>query len=68
MSTMNKANLTKIDEGVYVDEDGGMHLDMGEMLTAAGFPDTVRNRRTLEQAARDMATADGIEVVEVTHA
>lgn len=62
---MDKAHMTRIDAGVYVDEDGALHLEIGEMITAAGFLDTRRNRRTLEQAARDLYGSEGIEVVEV---
>lgn len=40
--------------GAYIDDDGGLHLDLGEMLRAGGWPDTVENRATLERACREL--------------
>jgi len=41
--------MIKIAPGVYDDERGGLHLDLGEVLRAAGFADTAENRDTLER-------------------
>ena len=39
--------------GVYDDTDGGLHLYVDDMLKAAGYADTVENRRVLiDQAER----------------
>lgn len=37
--------------GVYVTEDGTLHLDITEMLEANGWPDTPENRDTLTRVA-----------------
>jgi hypothetical protein len=41
----------QIAAGVYVTEDGALHLDIAAMLKAAGFADTPQNRETLTEAA-----------------
>lgn len=37
--------------GVYDDGAGGLHLDVGELLAANGWPDTPKNRDELVRAA-----------------
>ena len=46
--------MKRIAPGVYDDGDGGMHLDIAEMLEGNGFADTPENRAMLEAAAREM--------------
>jgi hypothetical protein len=57
--------MTRIAPGVYADEDGGMHIDVHEMLRAHGFDDNAENRATLEQEIRTIAAAYGIPETEV---
>jgi hypothetical protein len=39
--------MKRIRPGVYDDEQGGLHIEPGELLAAAGYPDTPTNRETL---------------------
>lgn len=41
--------------GVYVTEDGALHLDVAELLKAAGYADTPENRQTLVDVAHELA-------------
>jgi hypothetical protein len=39
--------MKRLAPGVYDDERGGLHLDLGELLIANGFADTDQNRATM---------------------
>jgi hypothetical protein len=43
---------TRLQPGVYDDNDGGLHLVIGELLAANGYADTPENRTTIIEAAR----------------
>jgi hypothetical protein len=47
-------SVTRLGPGVYDDGDGGLHLALGELLEANGYPDTPANREALVEAARDI--------------
>jgi hypothetical protein len=53
MGVLMPPNLRRIAPGVYDDADGGMHLVLGEMLTANGYPDTPENRQQLIDAVAE---------------
>jgi ribosomal protein S27AE len=57
--------MKRLMPGVYDDEQGGLHLDVAEMLVANGWADTPENRATLLEAARE---AFGPAKVTETHA
>jgi hypothetical protein len=48
--------------GVYADDEGGMHVDIPELLAARGYPDTPQNRETLIKAAVDIGLELGLPV------
>jgi hypothetical protein len=50
---------------VWVDADGGLHIDIVAVLAAAGYADTVENRATMLAAVRAQATKIGAAVTEV---
>jgi len=39
--------MKKLSPGIYDDEYGGLHLDLPELLAAAGCPDTPENQQTM---------------------
>lgn len=45
--------IEKLAPGVYVTDDGALHLDIAEMLAAHGWADTPENRETLTRAAHE---------------
>lgn len=45
--------MKQLSPGVYDDEQGGLHLDLAELLAAQGYADTPANRATLIAAARE---------------
>lgn len=51
------SRFTRLMPGAYSDGQGGLHLDVEEMLEAGGYADTPQNRRTLTEAAERMAGA-----------
>jgi len=57
--------MKRLAPGVYDDEQGGMHLDIAELLDASGYTDTPQNRETVLEAARDMARELGLPVTVV---
>lgn len=52
--------------GVYADEQGGMHIDVSELLRAQGFADTPQNRATLTKAAQEFFIRQYPAVTKVT--
>lgn len=65
MSADDPRTWTKLAPGVYDDHAGGLHLDVAELLDAAGYADTPENRATLLAAARDVFKREGVtEVIE----
>lgn len=46
--------FTPIMPGVYDDGEGGMHIDVAELLAAHGYPNTRTNRAMIAEAARDL--------------
>jgi hypothetical protein len=52
----------KLAPGVYVTDDGALHLDLGEMLEANGWTDTPENREMLTRAAHDVFRAANPDV------
>lgn len=55
----------RIAPGVYDDGEGGMHLDLGELLTAHGYQDTPANRDLMTTVATTLLRRDGIPVTVV---
>ncbi|HWQ34868.1 MAG TPA: hypothetical protein VNQ79_18640 [Blastocatellia bacterium] len=57
--------LRRLDPGVYVDEEGALHLDLAELLAAAGIAASRENMTLLEQAARELVAErfPGVPVV-----
>lgn len=47
------ATMKKIGPGAYDDGQGGLHLNIAEMLADAGFEDTEENRRIMLEAVKD---------------
>lgn len=41
--------------GCYVSSDGSLHIDIAELLTAAGYPDTPENRAILLKEFRTLS-------------
>jgi hypothetical protein len=39
--------------GVWIDEHGGLHIDIAEFLLANGIPDTPETRASLLEVARE---------------
>lgn len=58
---MIDSRWSRIAPGVYDDGQGGMHLDVTELLEANGFEDTPENRRTLERELDAITDAYRIE-------
>jgi hypothetical protein len=52
--------MTRIAPGVYDDGEGGMHLDVDELLEANGFEANAENRARLEAEVQAIASAYGI--------
>ena len=50
-----KRGLRRLQTGMYADERGGLHLDLLEMIVAAGYPPTPENIEQLRLAALAMA-------------
>jgi ribosomal protein S27AE len=44
--------MKRLMPGVYDDEQGGLHLDLAELLAANGYADTKGNRQTVIDAVR----------------
>jgi hypothetical protein len=44
--------MKRLGPGIYADGEGGMHLDIAELLAVNGYADTPANRETLIAAAR----------------
>lgn len=60
--------LRKLGPGAYLDEaDGALHVEIHELLTMHGFPDTKANRDVFEAAAIEVAEAAGMEWKIVEH-
>jgi hypothetical protein len=58
--------LTKLGEGVYVDEeDGSLHLDLPELCVANGYEPTPENQDALGAAALLVFGDTPIEVEEI---
>lgn len=57
--------MKRLAPGVYDDDEGGLHLDVGELLAANGWPDTPENRDTIVRAGQHMF-GDRVEVTERT--
>ena len=51
--------------GAWVDDDGGLHIDLAILLEAAGFSDTPDNRATMMAVIRELATKNHATVIEV---
>jgi hypothetical protein len=51
---------TRIAPGAYDDGAGGLHIDLDEMLEAAGYDATPENVAVLVEGARDIARAGGM--------
>lgn len=60
-----RAGWTCLAPGVYDDNAGGLHIDIAELLDAAGYADTPANRATLLAAARDVFGRDGVPISEI---
>lgn len=54
--------MKRLEPGVYVDDEGALHLVLPEMLDAAGYADTPENRATLIDVAQAMFAEQGIPV------
>jgi len=50
--------------GVWVDDDGALHLDIEAMVRGAGYELTPDNLGAMEKAAHDMAARIGATVEE----
>jgi hypothetical protein len=57
--------MRKLADGVYDDDNGGLHIRLGEFLAAHGYADTPENRTLLLDAWRQRCAAQGIELIEV---
>lgn len=55
--------MRQLGPGVYVDDDGTLHLDARAMCVAAGVEPTKENQDTLEAAAREVFDGD-LDVVD----
>jgi hypothetical protein len=55
----------RIAPGVYDDGDGGMHVDLPELLAAHGIEDTPENRRHYEAEIHATIGAYGIPIEDV---
>jgi hypothetical protein len=53
---------TRIAPGVYDDHEGGLHIELTEMLKGHGYADTPENRDTLLAAAKEMGLSVGATV------
>lgn len=53
MTPKDRRGWTQLLPGVYDDHEGGLHLDLAELLRANGYADSPDNRATLIAAARD---------------
>lgn len=51
--------------GVWTDDNGGLHIDITELLAAAGYADTPANRATMIEAVRRQAAGFNATVTEV---
>lgn len=56
--------MKRLQSGVYDDGQGGLHIDVGEILADAGIDDTPENRAAIIAAAHDMAEEMGLPVEE----
>ena len=52
-----KGPFTTIEPGLYLDADGNLVFDIGEMLTHAGIEDTSDNRIECMEAIQEMVGA-----------
>lgn len=53
--------------GVYIDDDGELHLDLAELLEANGFEDNEPNRAAVVRAAVQQLAAIGTTLVIIEH-
>jgi hypothetical protein len=63
-SALDRATWTRLSPGVYDDNAGGLHLDVGELLASANFADTPENREVLIAAAQKLFRRDLVIVEE----
>lgn len=56
--------MKRLAPGIYDDGDGGMHLDVPELLRANGWPDNAHNRAMVIASAVEVCRAMGIIVTE----
>jgi hypothetical protein len=57
------AGMTRLAPGVYDDGNGGLHLDVDELLEAHGFEPNPENVRRLDDEIKTIAGAYGIDYV-----
>lgn len=57
--------LIKLGPGIYDDGDGGLHVDVEELLLASGWPATRENIEALVEAAVAIAGQTGVGEIEV---
>lgn len=50
---------SKLTEGVYVDDDGTLHIDVARVIVANGYEPTPENKAVVERAARSLADTIG---------
>jgi hypothetical protein len=56
----DRERMSQLAPGIYDDGQGGLHLDVDELLTANGYDPTPENVARLEQEIRAIASAYGI--------
>lgn len=54
--------MRRLSPGVYDDGEGGLHLDVPELLADNDIADTPENRETVERLARKVFAQLGIDV------
>jgi len=52
--------MRQLQPGVYDDDQGGLHVDLGELLRASGYADTPANRAELTRQFRAYCQDHGL--------
>jgi hypothetical protein len=58
--------MNRIAPGLYDDGEGGLHLAVGELLHAHGYPDTPTTREELARVIQEQLEPDGVPVTVTT--
>lgn len=59
--------LTPLAPGVWVDQDGAIHMSLPELLAACGWPDDETHRARVLEVIREVLAAEwpGVPIIEV---